>query len=766
MRKIEIETACPHEQGLLTAAPIQNGKIPRQAPMENAAHYMAGLEQSDSRSSMISRRRFLVAGGSGLCLMVLSSQSLIASNERPGPVADTVSAYLEITPEGEVIITTPMCEMGQGITHSLPLILAEELEADWTNVRVVLSPGDPLFASPAKGTQATGRSMSVRGYYDVLREVGAAARVMLQRAAANAWHVPEQEVSASRGHLFHDPSGRTAGFGAFARQAALLEPPASVTLKPSSQFRLIGSGVKPKGLQRKVVGQAQYTIDMKMEGMLNAAVVMAPVVGARPARVDGRNALAMPGVRHIVQFGDKSVGFPYAAGVAVVADSFWQAQQGSAALAIEWIGGDTIYDSASDAEARSGKTFEEGTLGLDRGRVDSALESASHRIDVTYEVPYLAHATMEPMTCVAHVEEGACTLWAASQGPELTRSAVAQALGLSEENVTLNRLLAGGGFGRRYYTDFAVQAAVISQAVGAPVKVIWSREEDMQHDYYRPAQTMRLRGGCDADGRLSALHAKSVGPSLINWGRSANRLGGRADPTSFSGISNTRYDIEHLRTEWVSHETPVPIGLWRSVGHSCTGFFFECAIDEMAHAASRDPFEFRRELLRGDARLLRVLTLAANKAGWHDSLPDGRGRGIATMGCYGTFVAHVAEVSIVEGAVKVHRIDVALDCGIAIDPDTIAAQMEGGTLFALSAALYGEVAFQDGKPQVSNFDDYPVLRFPDAPPVYVHRVHSAEAPGGIGECAVPTTMASVANAVFAASGKRLRRLPLAKELTA
>jgi isoquinoline 1-oxidoreductase beta subunit len=673
---------------------------------------------------------------------------------------NTLRAYLEIGTDSRVRITTPQAEMGQGVVSSLPKIVAEELEADWSMVDAILSAGDPAFASPKKGSQATGQSMSVRGYYDMLRSIGAVARDMLERAAAEHWNLPRDEIVARNGYLLHASSERRASFGEMAERASRLAPAANPRLKDPAEFRLIGFDMPGQDTALKVTGQAQYGIDFNIDGLLIATVKLAPAIGARVISIDDARAISMPGVKKVLSIGGRHLDLPYPAGVAVVAETYWQAKKALDEVEIEWSAGNSDFSSAADADARRARQDESGIVAKVTGDVETAFAASESAIDVLYEVPYLAHATMEPMTCAAHVEDGKCTLWSPSQGPEVAKAAVAELLTIPVDQITMNRMFLGGGFGRRYQRDFVVQAAEISKAIGAPVKLIWSREEDIRHDFYRPAQTMRIRACTDSEGKLSALHAKSIGPSLLNWGAKVDRLKGRADPTSFSGINDTRYTIENFLSEWVEHATPVPLGYWRSVGHSHNGFFFECAIDEMAVAAGRDAYEFRRALLADDPWMLRALDTAADSAGWNDALLPGRGRGIAVMESYGSAVAHVAEVSVEGGKPTIHRIDIAVDCGIAIDPDNVVAQMEGGTLFALTALLYGEINFTAGAAQESNFHDYRMLRMDEIPPIHVHVLTSDHPVGGIGESAISTAFASVANAIYAASGQRVRKLPL------
>ena len=712
-------------------------------------------------------RRAAIGTAVGLTLGLTALGAVVFNDEPSGEESFTtkqrLAAYLTVQPDGTIKITMPMSEMGQGVYSSLPKILADELGADWDRVEVVQSPGDPVFASLEKGTQATGRSMSVTGYFDLMRELGATARTMLTAAAAASWGVPASEIAVSRSQLTHKNTGKSASFGEFAQAAADLPVPTNPQLKDPSEFTLIGKSMASKDAGLKARGKAQYGMDFGIAEMPTAVVRMAPWLGATVASGDFAAARAMPGVRDVVTFGGKMIDLPYPAGVAVVADSFWQAQTALAQIAVEWSGGNAEFSSANEAEARLARINESGLEGDVRGDVEAALGSATASIDAVYECPYLAHGTMEPMSAAAHVTADGCTLWSPTQGPEVTKTAVAQLLGIGEDRIVLNRMFLGGGFGRRYQRDFSLQAAEISRAIGGPVKLVWTREEDTQHDFYRPAQTMRLRLAAGPDGALEALSVKAVGPSILAWGRDNSRLKGSVDPTSFSGISDTRYPSNNFRIEWLDHETPVPIGVWRSVGHSHNGFFLEGAIDELAHAAGADPYKFRQNLLADDPWMLGVLDKAAEQIGWGKAMPDGHGLGIAVMESYGSAVAHAAHVSVIGGTLKIERVETAIDCGFAIDPQNVVAQMQGGTLFGLSA-LFEEITLEKGAVQQSNFSDYPIISFADLPEVNVSIVESGHELGGVGECGVPTAIPSVVNAIHAATGKRFRKLPLPRTI--
>ncbi|MBV6416547.1 MAG: Isoquinoline 1-oxidoreductase subunit beta [Steroidobacteraceae bacterium] len=692
----------------------------------------------------LSRREALqlgLAATGGLLLGCATSGSRRAAMAR-------LNAWVAVAPDGTITIVTPGAELGQGVYTSLPLILAEDMEADFGAVQVVHAGYDPAYNNPMKGYQATGQSAAVRGYCPLLRRLGASARDMLLAAAAERWQVPVEECRAERSVVRHLKSRRRATFGELAEAAARQTPPAEPKLKPASGFRLIGSKVARKDSPAKVDGSAQYSIDIVLPGMVHAAVRVSPVPGGQVTRLDAARARAAPGVIDIV---------PVDGGVAVVAATWWQAKQALELLDIDFAGGATETNSAS-VDADLARAIAGGGLVVrETGDVEAALRDSARVIEVEYSAPYLAHATMEPMGCVAHVEGNRCTVWAPTQGPTVAHAAAAKAAGVPPANVAVHRMFIGGGFGRRYETDFVTQAVQISRAVGRPVKLLWSREEDMTHDFYRPAARMRYRAALAADGSPRAVDIVGACGSIL--ARLRGSLDGKADAMSADGVLDWELSIPHLRIRHAVVDSPLPVGTWRSVSHSQNGFFKESFVDELAHAAGRNPYEYRRALLAG-TRQAAVLDLAADKAGWGRPPPAGRARGIAIVASYGSIVAQVAEVSLEDGTPRVHRVVCAVDCGLAIDPHNIAAQMESGVVYGLSAAQWGEITVEKGAVAQRNFHQYRVLRMNEMPRIETYLVPSNEPPGGIGECAVPPIAPAVANALFALTGKRLRRLPL------
>lgn len=660
-----------------------------------------------------------------------------------------LNAWVSIAADGRITLITPDAEMGQGVYTSLPMILAEDMEADFAAVSVAFCGYDPAYNNPIKGYQATGQSAAVRGYYTLLRQMGASARDMLLAAAAGRWQVPVAECRAERSVVRHAASGRSATYGELAADAARQAPPAEVLLKPATAFRLVGTQVARKDSPAKVDGSAQYSADIVLPGMLHATVRVSPVAGGEVARLDDARARAAPGVVDVVRVDG---------GVAVVAATWWQAHKALDRLDVEFSGGRTAATSAS-IEADLDKAIAGGGLvARENGNVEAALAAGGRKLEVEYTVPYLAHATMEPMGCVAHVDGDRCTVWAPTQGPTVARAAAAKAAGVPAENVTVHRMFLGGGFGRRYETDFVTQAVQVSRAVGRPVKLLWSREEDLAHDFYRPAARMRYRAALTADGLPAAVDVIGACGSIL--ARLRGSLGGKVDAASVDGVLDRELPLAHLRIRHAVVDSPLPVGMWRSVSHSQNAFFKESFMDELAHAAGRDPYEYRRQLLAG-TRQAAVLELAATKAGWGRPLPAGRARGIAIVASYGSIVAQVVELSQDGDAPRVHRVVCAVDCGLAIDPHNIAAQMESGVVYGLSAALWGEVTVAGGAVEQQNFHQYRVLRMNEMPRVETYIVPSGEAPGGIGECAVPPIAPAVVNALFALTGKRIRTLPIA-----
>ena len=622
--------------------------------------------------------------------------------------------------------------------------------------RVGYSLGDTL------GVQATGGSTSVRDAWENMRVAGASAREMLISAAAKKWQVPAGECTTSNGLVEHTASGKKATYGELATAAAQLPPPVTPKLKDPQNYRLIGKSQPRLDIPDKVTGVAQFGLDVRVPGMFYAAVAQCPVFGGTLKTVDEAKIKAMPGFKQVVLL-------PNA--VAVVADSYWRAKTALAALLIVWDeGANATLDSTAIAAqfTRDMKSGKAGQYSND-GDALAELGKATKVIAAQYQVPFLAHATMEPINCTARVSDGACEVWVSNQAPSLVQWIAGKTAGLATEKVVVHTPYLGGGFGRRSEADIVVQAVGIAKQLnGVPVKVVWSREEDTQHDMYRPAAIAQFRGALDDKGNATTLWNRIVGPSvtlsfmerIVPWAASDMMQ----DKTNAEGAADMPYEFANLRVEHVLSRTPVPVGFWRSVGHSYNAFFVESFIDELAHAAGKDPYEFRRNLLAKHPRHLNVLQTAAQHAGWGKPLEKGVGRGIALHESFRSIVAQVAEVSVSEGGeIKVHRVVCAIDCGQTINPDTIVAQMEGGIIFGLSAALNGEITIKGGRVEQGNFPSYDMVRLPESPRIETHIVASGAALGGVGEPGTPPIAPALANAIFAATGKRMRQLPIRSE---
>lgn len=657
------------------------------------------------------------------------------------------NAWLKIDKNGNVLVSVSKSEMGQGISTGLTMILAEELGADWTKVRFERADADEKY-----GNMSTGGSSTTRSMMKPLRQAGAAARELLISAAAVQWNVGRESCRAESGHVVHTPSGRKLSFGGLVDDAAKLPVPANVPLKDDKNFRIIGTKTHRLDTPEKVDGSGLFGIDVRVPGMLYAVVARCPVFGGRVMSFDAVNAKSAPGVHDVVEIPQ---------GIAVVADNTWNALQARKMLRIEWDEGvNAALSSAGIHSLLEEYAGKEGAVVEEKGDI-AFLDKSAKRIDATYELPYLAHATMEPMNSTADARNGRCEIWAPTQNPQWARRAAAEALGLKLEEVTVHVTYLGGGFGRRFDPDFVMESVNVSKAVNAPVKVVWTREDDMQHDWYRPTSLHRMSGALNEKGEIVAFKHKMTGPS-INGQRWPERVKNGLDRSALEGAVNLEYDIPNQRTEYVMANTGVPVGWWRSVYASQNGFVLESFIDELAYAAGKDPFEFRRQSLKKDSRLKKVLEVAAEKSGWGSPLPKGRFRGIAATppAFFGSYVAYVAEVSLEGKAIHVHRIVAAVDCGLCVNPDSVAAQIEGAIAFGLSAALKGEITIEKGRVVQGSFDDYVLLTIDEMPMVEVHIVPSSEPLGGMGEPGVPPLAPVIANAVFAATGKRLRKLPL------
>lgn len=690
------------------------------------------------------------------------------------------SAWITITRDSRIIYTLDRVEMGQGTMTSHAMMVAEELEVEPGAIEIALAPADRAYDNTTLGFQVTGGSTSVVSSWEPLRKAAAATREMLRQAAAITWAVPLVECEARGGEIVHTPSSRRARYGELTEIAAFLEVP-DVDPKPRDRFRVLGTPVGRVDARAKVDGTANYGIDVVVPGMLTAVLVRPPVPGATVRSLRADAARAQKGVRHVLET---------PRGIAVVAETYWQARRAAAGVEVEWDEGPLAsFDSEALRRALAEKARSSGKVVREDGDAGKAIARAPRTVEAVYEVPYLAHATMEPQSCTAHVTRDHCEIWAPTQAPGMGREIAARITGLAHRDVTVHSTLLGGGFGRRLQQDYLAEAVYVSRAVGAPVKVVWSREDDMQHDYYRPQTYNLLRGAVSADGRITGwfhrIAAQSIlsqiGPDwlaslLPNWapqvaklmmGSSAARMiknNVMPDQTSVEGAAQLPYGIGNVQVEYVEHEPGVPIGFWRSVGHSENAFVVESFIDELAHAADRDPYELRRVLLGRAPRHLAVLERAAKEAGWGTPTAPGVGRGIAVHESFGSVCAEVAEVSIEGGAVRVHRVVCVIDCGFALNPDIVAAQMESAVVFGLSAALRQEITFVNGRVQQSNFHDYPVLRMFEMPRVEVHIMASERDPSGAGEPGLPPIAPAVANAIFAATGIRIRKLPIEPEL--
>jgi isoquinoline 1-oxidoreductase beta subunit len=603
------------------------------------------------------------------------------------------------------------------------------------------------------GDMTTGGSTSVRNSWDTLRKAGATAREMLISAAAQIWNVDRASCRAEKGTVIHTSNDRRLNYGQLVEAAAKLPVPTEVPLKDAKDFRLLGKNIPRLDTPEKVYGSAIFGSDMKVPGMLIATVEHSPVFGGKIKSFDDKKALAIKGVRKVVEI---------PSGVAVVADSTYSATRGREVLSVVWDEGPNAeLSSESIHKVFEEKSKEEGKAIRNEGDINTALANAVKKIEATYEVPFLAHAPMEPMNCLADVRADGAEIWAPTQAPQWAQGAVAEAVKLPPEKIKVHTTLFGGGFGRRLMPDFAVEAAHISKAAGAPVKLVWTREDDMRHDFYRPASYHRLSAGVDANGKLIAWKHHLVAPSI-----SAQLFGGGDPnrPDAVDGAAQLPYQIPNLSVDYVMANTAVPIGWWRSVYHSQHAFVNESFLDEIAVAAGVDPYELRRRLLPEGSRLRKVLELVAEKAYWNQPPAQGRSRGIACHNCFGSYFAHVAEVSVdAAGKVRVHKIVCALDCGPIVHPGIIHSQVESAVVIGLSAALKGEITLAKGHVEQSNFDDYPLLTFDEMPEVEVHIVPSTEKQGGIGEPGLPPVAPAVCNAIFAATGKRIRRLPIQPE---
>ncbi len=733
------------------------------------------------------RRSFLASGlvvGGGLVVGVALRPGNRQSKLAPLVTGDgetLVHSWVKLDEDNVVTVIVPHSEMGQGAGTALAQMLADELDADWDLVRFEEAPAISEFANAPLGKgvllegvdipeivlptvdgillrtakaldlQITGGSMSIRatGQYG-MRVAGAAVKEMLRDAAADAWGVPADEVIARKSQLIHEASGRTAPYSEFASAAAEMTPPAKPTLKTPEEFGIIGKHVERHDIPSKVDGTALFALDVRLPGMLYATTRRAPTFGGEVKSIDDSATRAIPGVVDVVELPPTGVkamlgGFTSPESVAVVAEGFWAAKRGIEALGVEWnesgnegVSSEAIFEQF-DRDIRAGVEREADVA---EGDVEAAMASAAQVLEADYRVPYLAHTCMEPLNATARVENGQCEIWVGCQSPLTFRKAVAEALGFEPEQVTLHNCFMGGGFGRKSRADYAIQAALIAAKVGRPVQLIWTREEDIRQDFYRPAVQSRFRAALDDDGNLLA------------W---ENTYVDKHEPVEAPLIP---YEVAARDIGHVGSPTHVPFGAWRSVDHSQHGFFTESFFDEVAAAAGRDPYAFRAALLKDKPRHLAVLNKAADAADWGSPMAEGRGRGISLQESFGSLVAQVVEVTMIDGQPRVDRIVAAVDAGIAVSPDGLSAQIESGIVYGLTAALYGEITIENGAVVQSNFHDYEALRMAESPKIEVHIIDSGHAIGGAGEPGTPAVAPALANAIYDATGTRVRSLPV------
>jgi isoquinoline 1-oxidoreductase beta subunit len=710
----------------------------------------------------LSRRKFLKAsaliGGGLVVAFVVPGANKFAFAQEPAAAAGAglvPNAFLRIGADDSVTVLIAHSEMGQGIWTTLPMLIAEELDADWSKIKVEHAPASPAYAHTAFGMQMTGGSSTTWSEFERYRTAGATARALLVQAAAARFGVPASECRTENGEVI--AGEQRARYGDLADDAAKLKAPTQVPLKDPKDWKRIGKATTRLDTPEKITGKAVFGMDVQFEGLLTAVVARAPVFGGRLVSVNDSVALAVPGVRKVVQV---------PSGVAVVADHYWAAKLGRDALELVWEPGPNAGLDSTAMRAEFARLA--GTDGLTVAQAGDArgkLAAGGRLVEAEYVVPYLAHAAMEPLNCTVKIAADGCDVWTGTQFQTLDQGVTARITGLKPEQVRIHTTFLGGGFGRRATptSDFVAEAVEVAKAAGAPVKTVWSREDDTRGGYYRPMYLQRARIALGEDGLPAAWDQVLVGQSiLIGSPFEAMMVKDGIDATSIEGVADSPYlkDVPDHRVDLHSPQTGIPVLWWRSVGHSYNAFVMESLVDELATAAGQDPLDYRRKLLKDHPRHLGALNLAAEKAGWGSPLPQGRARGIAVHESFGSYVAQVAEVSVENGRIRVHRVVCAIDCGIAVNPGSIAAQLDSGVAFGLGAALHSRLSFKDGQVQESNFHDYRVLRLNEMPVVETHIVPSTERPGGVGEPGTPPIAPAVANAVFALTGQRLRELPL------
>src|SRR4051812_31470880 len=694
----------------------------------------------------LDRRRFLQTGAAAAGGLVLGFYLPESNSLQAQSAGGKLNAYVQVGTDDTVTLYIHKAEMGQGTVTSLSMLLAEELECDWKKIRTEFPGVDPVAFGPMQGVFG---SMSVRTSWEPLRKAGATACEMLVQAAAQKWNVAKSQCRAENSTVVNIRTNERVTYGSLAEAAAKLPvPQQNVALKDPTQFKLVGKPQKRMDTPGKVSGKTTFGIDVKVPGMLYATLQRCPVFGGKVKSFDATKTKAVPGVKDVVQISN---------GVAVLADNTWAAMEGRKVLVVQWDEGSlAATSSATIRKAFSDLAEKPGAVARKEGDAAAALSAAGKKIEAVYEVPYLSHAPMEPLNAVAHVRPDGCDVWSGMQIQSVARQTAAAACGLPAEKVQIHTVYLGGGFGRRGGADFIGEAVEISKAAKAPVKLQWTREDDLQHDTYRPASYTKFTSALDANGQPMVWNARVVCPSFAG-------LRNGVDRTGVEGIAEIRYTIPNILVEYHPPDVGIPTSYWRSVGYSHNTFFTESFLDELAAAAKQDPVEFRSKLLAKVPRMLGVLQLAAEKAGWGKPLPAGRYRGIAVVDNLGSFNAQVAEISIDKGKVRVHRVVCAVDCGYVVNPAIVVQQIESGIVYGLSAALRGEITIDHGRVQQTNFNNYEPLRIDEMPAIETFIVPSTNPPGGIGEASTPAIAPAVTNAIFSATGKRIRRLPIKPE---
>jgi isoquinoline 1-oxidoreductase beta subunit len=689
-------------------------------------------------SALLTRRKLLWgAGGLAVAVWVPKLTTMAQRARTPLPVKP--SAYIHIGADEAVTFVIVKGEMGQGIITALSQVLAEELDCDWAKVRTEFAPVDPAAYGPMQGVYG---STSIRTMWTPMRQAGATARAMLMQAAAQKWGVDAAQLRTENGFVI-GPAGRLS-YGSLADAAMRLPVPENVAVKDPKSFRLIGTSAKRLDTRGKVSGGTKFGIDAKVPGMLYAVTQRCPVFGGKVVSFDATKAKAVPGVKDVVQISN---------GVAVLAENTWSAMQGRRALSIQWDeGANANLSSATIRAAMVAMAEKPGVVGRSNGDAAAVMAGAGKKLEAVYEAPFLAHACMEPLNCTAHVKADSCEIWASTQMQSGARQTAAKITGMKPEQVQVNSMFMGGGFGRRGGVDFIGEAVEISKAAGAPVKLTWMREDDIQNGPFRPAAYVKFGGAVDAEGWPVAFTARVVCPSFFGDGQGV-------DGIAVEGIEDLAYAFPNFHLEYHRADGAVPTSFWRSVGYSQNTFFSESFLDELAAAGGKDPLEVRRRMLKDSPRALAVLELAAEKAGWGHA-PKGRFQGLALVNNIGSFTAMVAEIEIQSGKVKVQRVVCAIDCGRVVNPAIVQQQMEGGIVFGLTAALKGAITIEKGRAQQGNFDRYEMLRIDEMPQIEVHVVRSEAEPGGVGEAGVPPIAPAVGNAIFAGTGRRIRSLPV------